>query len=145
MVVKNWDHYSDLPAPNFYQEEIVMASNPFENQATFMHAADQTVGELNEAQYQLYYTLIKEEVGELMAAHTADDRVEQLDALVDILVVTIGAIHSMGVDAQSAWDEVMRTNLAKIDSATGKVLKRADGKVMKPEGWIAPDLEKFFK
>jgi predicted HAD superfamily Cof-like phosphohydrolase len=119
--------------------------NPFEDQKTFMTAADQSVGTMNVAQYLLYYNLIKEEVAELMVAYNDEDKVEQLDALVDILVVTIGAIHSMGIDPQEAWDEVMRTNLAKIDYATGKVLKREDGKVLKPEGWTTPNLGRFFQ
>ena len=120
-------------------------TNPFVDQAAFMSACDQTVGDQNAAQYDMYYTLIKEEVAELMAAHTADDRVEQLDALIDILVVTIGAIHSMGADAEGAWNEVMRTNFAKIDADTGKVRKREDGKVLKPEGWTPPELGQFLK
>ena len=33
--------------------------------------------------------------------------------------------------------------IAKIDSSTGKVNKREDGKVLKPEGWKPPELEKF--
>jgi len=120
-------------------------TNPFKDQAKFMSACDQTVDRENISQYQMYYTLIKEEVSELMEAYTADDKVEQLDALIDILVVTIGAIHSMGADGESAWNEVMRTNFAKIDPATGKVIKRADGKVLKPEGWQPPELSQFLK
>jgi alanine racemase len=67
----------------------------------------------------------------------------ELDALIDILVVTIGAIHSMGADAEGAWKEVMSTNFAKIDKETGKVRKREDGKVLKPTGWVPPNLEPF--
>jgi predicted HAD superfamily Cof-like phosphohydrolase len=37
----------------------------------------------------------------------------------------------------------MDTNFAKIDPTTGKVIKRADGKVLKPEGWKAPELQPF--
>ena len=37
----------------------------------------------------------------------------------------------------------MDTNFAKIDSETGKVRKREDGKVLKPEGWKAPELAQF--
>jgi predicted HAD superfamily Cof-like phosphohydrolase len=37
----------------------------------------------------------------------------------------------------------MRTNFAKIDPVTGKVRKREDGKVLKPEGWEPPQLAKF--
>jgi predicted HAD superfamily Cof-like phosphohydrolase len=58
--------------------------------------------------------------------------------LIDILVVTIGAIHSAGFDAEGAWKEVMSTNFAKIDRETGKVRKREDGKVLKPTGWHPP-------
>ena len=118
-------------------------TNPFADQAKFMTACDQSVDEKNTKQYEMYYGLIKEEVSELMEAHNAGDPVEQLDALIDILVVTIGAIHSMGADGEGAWNEVMRTNFAKIDPATGKVIKRADGKVLKPEGWTAPELAQF--
>jgi predicted HAD superfamily Cof-like phosphohydrolase len=120
-------------------------TNPFADQAKFMQACDQSTDKENLYQYEMYYTLIKEEVGELMAAHKADDKIEQLDALIDILVVTIGAIHSMGADGEGAWNEVMRTNFAKIDPVTGKVTKRHDGKVLKPEGWSPPELAPFLK
>lgn len=118
-------------------------TNPFRDQEKFMRACDQTVGQANEQQFELYKNLIEEEFNELTAAEMANDRVEQLDALIDILVVTIGAIHSMGADAEGAWKEVMKTNFAKIDSKTGKVRKREDGKVLKPVGWTAPELNKF--
>lgn len=111
-----------------------------------MRACGQTVDNCNEAQYKLYSDLIDEEFNdEFKAALAANDRVEQLDALVDILVVTIGAIHSGGFDAEGAWREVMNTNFAKIDKETGKVRKREDGKVLKPVGWTPPDLKSFVK
>ena len=116
--------------------------NPFRDQAFFMKACDQTVGEVNYSQKMLYIKLIEEEFHELQ---DADSAVDELDALIDILVVTIGAIHSMGADAEGAWQEVMRSNLAKIDAETGKVRKRQDGKVLKPDGWEPPNLEPFLK
>jgi predicted HAD superfamily Cof-like phosphohydrolase len=121
-------------------------TNPFSDQAKFMQACDQTAGNsINEEQYTMYRKLIAEEVEELHEAIENNDRVEQLDALIDILVVTIGALHSMGADAEGAWKEVLRTNLAKIDPDTGKVIKRDDGKVLKPEGWMPPQLADFLK
>jgi predicted HAD superfamily Cof-like phosphohydrolase len=116
--------------------------NPFLDQYNFMQACDQHVTS-NDAQYQMYLGLIAEEVQELNDAVTANDCVEQLDALVDILVVTIGAIQSAGFNGEAAWNEVMRTNFAKVDQATGKVRKREDGKVLKPEGWTPPNLAPF--
>lgn len=118
-------------------------SNPFHDQATFMTACGQTVDEFNSKQFDLYCNLIREEVTELTEAKAAEDKVESLDALIDILVVTIGAIHSMGADAQGAWNEVIRSNMSKIDPATGKVIKRDDGKILKPANWSPPDLTKY--
>ena len=118
-------------------------TNPFRDQEKFMRACDQTVEGWNQAQFNLYVNLIDEENSELKEAINNCDSVEVLDALTDILVVTIGAIHSMGADAEGAWKEVMRTNFAKIDKDTGKVRKREDGKVLKPLGWEPPNLKEF--
>ena len=120
-------------------------TNPFRDQEKFMRACDQSVDKFNELQYAMYIKLINEEHQEFLEATLSDDRVEQLDALIDILVVTIGAIHSAGMDAEGAWKEVMKTNFAKIDSETGKVRKREDGKVLKPTGWTPPNLKPFIK
>jgi predicted HAD superfamily Cof-like phosphohydrolase len=118
-------------------------TNPFRDQEKFMRACDQSVEGINVEQFKLYLKLINEESQELIDAVTNNDGVETLDALIDILVVTIGAIHSLGGDAEGAWKEVMKTNFAKIDHETGKVRKREDGKVLKPMGWKAPELEPF--
>jgi predicted HAD superfamily Cof-like phosphohydrolase len=119
--------------------------NPFRDQEKFMRACDQSVDRFDEKQYAMYVNLINEEHQELLEATLSEDKVEQLDALIDILVVTIGAIHSAGWDAEGAWKEVMRTNFDKIDKETGKVRKREDGKVLKPLGWKPPELAQFVK
>ena len=118
-------------------------TNPFRDQEKFMRACDQTIDEFNNQQLTLYLNLIREEYDELMQANQEDDRLEMLDALIDILVVTIGAIHSAGFDAEGAWKEVMSTNFAKVDRETGKVRKREDGKVLKPTGWHPPVLSPY--
>jgi predicted HAD superfamily Cof-like phosphohydrolase len=120
-------------------------TNPFRDQEKFMRACDQSVEDWNDSQFDLYIDLIDEERKELQEAIDAKDPVEIVDALTDILVVTIGALHSMGADAEGAWKEVMKTNFAKIDKETGKVRKREDGKVLKPLGWVPPDLKPFVK
>ena len=115
-------------------------TNPFKDVAKFHTACDQ---EPNLSNYDMYLSLIEEEYEELCEAIRDNDKVEQLDALIDILVVTIGAIRTGGFDGEGAWKEVMDTNFAKIDPETGKVRKREDGKVLKPEGWKAPELAPF--
>ena len=118
-----------------------MILNPFKDQEKFMLACDQSVTG-DQAQFDMYINLIAEEFQELQ---DADTDVDTLDALIDILVVTIGAIHSMGADGERAWIEVMRSNFAKIDHDSGKVRKREDGKVLKPEGWTPPELDQFLQ
>lgn len=120
-------------------------TNPFRDQSQFMQACGQTVQEFNQDQFNMYLGLIEEESQELAQAIENHDRVEALDALIDILVVTIGAIHSMGADAEGAWNEVMRTNMAKIDPETGLVRRREDGKILKPEGWQPPNLQPYLR
>jgi predicted HAD superfamily Cof-like phosphohydrolase len=117
-------------------------TNPFRDQEKFMRACDQSVDAMNESQYNMYKSLIEEEFKELQEAN---DLESELDALIDILVVTIGAIHSAGFNGEGAWKEVMGTNFAKIDKETGKVRKREDGKVLKPLGWVPPNLTPFLK
>jgi len=130
-------------------------TNPFRDQEKFMKACDQSVDGSNQAQFEMYLDLIKEEYNELLVAQGFNletgkrdkpvDMVETLDALLDIVVVTIGAMHSAGMNAEGGWKEVMMTNFAKVDKETGKVRKREDGKVLKPVGWKAPELAQFVK
>lgn len=117
-------------------------TNAFRDQEKFMKACDQTVDVFNTKQFDMYVNLIDEERKELKVAIDNNDHVEVLDALIDILVVTIGAAHSMGADVEGAWKEVMKTNFAKVGE-DGKVRKREDGKVLKPVGWIPPVLAPF--
>jgi predicted HAD superfamily Cof-like phosphohydrolase len=118
-------------------------TNVFNDSLKFMTASGQTDAP-NKKLSKLYLSLIKEEYKELRDAVKAKDEVEILDALIDILVVTIGTAHAMGYDAEGAWNEVMKTNFAKIDPETGAVRRRAeDGKILKPEGWKEPELAPF--
>ena len=120
-------------------------SDILNDQRKFMRACGQTTDEFAESQYQMYCDLIQEETRELQQAINAKDQIEQLDALIDILVVTAGALHSFGADADGAWKEVMRSNFAKVDPRTGKVIQREDGKVLKPAGWEPPRLKTFLR
>jgi predicted HAD superfamily Cof-like phosphohydrolase len=118
-------------------------TNPIKDQAKFMKACSQSVGKFNSDQFDLYVNLIAEEHKELKEAIAAGDKVETLDALIDIIVVTVGAMHSLGVDAEGAWKEIMGSNFAKINRETGMVEKREDGKVLKPERWMPPQLKQY--
>ena len=96
-------------------------------------------------QAELYKKLIKEEVEEFWEAEAASDDVEQIDACFDMMWVIVGYMKSRGWDCENIWDEGAKSNLSKIDSVTGLVKRREDGKILKPEGWKPPDFTKFVK
>lgn len=50
------------------------------------------------------------------------------------------AIHK-GIPIYLVWKTVQRSNMAKIDSTTGKARKDPGGKVLKPDGWTKPDIK----
>lgn len=118
-----------------------LPQTPFNDQAAFMLACGQTVLTPNPVQAAMYRKLIKEEYeDELLKAFDEEDEVEQADAVMDLIVVLIGFAFSKGWPVSKLWAEVIRSNMAKVDPATGLVRKREDGKVLKPEGWTAPDI-----
>jgi len=106
---------------------------------TFIEACDQ---ERNTENSILYHNLIKEEYQEYL---DSVDSVDELDACMDMIWVILGYCYMQGYDVDGAWKEVARSNLAKIDPDTGKVIKNEHGKVMKPDGWTPPVLEPYIK
>ena len=99
----------------------------------------------NDELIELRIKLLREEVEEYAEAARAGDLVEVLDALADIGYILAGTIinHGMQHIYDDAFDEVHRSNMAKL--VDGKVLRREDGKVMKPEGWQPPNLAQFLE
>lgn len=55
--------------------------------------------------------------------------------LADLLYVTYGALDALGIDADAVFAEVHRANLSKAGGP-----RRADGKLLKPEGWQPADV-----
>ena len=90
---------------------------------------------------QLRIDLIEEELNELKEAVKNNDIVEVADALTDILYVTYGAGHSFGVDLDSCFDEVQRSNMSKLGE-DGKPIYNEHGKVMKGPNYFAPNLKR---
>lgn len=93
---------------------------------------------------------VLEELVEFYDAYEAGDFVGQLDALVDAEYCLLSLVLRLGfaspaiegcTDCHSrldtAWARVHAANLAK---AEGGVRRSAAGKILKPPGWVAPDL-----
>jgi hypothetical protein len=90
----------------------------------------------------LYEDLVREEYREFIDAKTDE---EKLDGAMDLIWVLLGYCICRGWNIMGAWDAVARTNRAKlqIDPVTKELKRRADGKILKPDGWKAPDLTPF--
>lgn len=109
----------------------------------FLIACGQTANIQNHSQAELYKKLIDEEYKEFIEAYESGDKVEELDACFDMIWVIVGFMKSRGWDCESAWEEGAKSNLSKIDKKTGSVIRREDGKILKPEGWKQPNFKKF--
>lgn len=104
--------------------------------AEFHRALDIPIGETPELRrVDLRCALIAEEAQETVEAAEAGDIVGAIDGLCDLIVVALGAALEWGVDLEPFFDEVHRTNMAKVGGPV-----RADGKKLKPEGWQPPDI-----
>ena len=85
---------------------------------------------------------IKEEYDETREALIMEDAEEIVDGLIDICVVAIGTLDAMGVNAHTAWDEVLEANMTKeigVKESRPNPLGIPD--LIKPEGWTAPSHE----
>lgn len=65
--------------------------------------------------------------------------VRQYDALVDQLVFVEGSFVVAGMDPSPGFNIVMDANMAKLGTDGKPIIRESDGKIMKPEGWVAPE------
>jgi len=111
----------------------------------FMAACGQMVNVVptipNESTRQLRHSILVEEVNELQAATT---HIDALDAITDVLYVLLGTAHAYGLGdkLEAAFNEVHRSNMTKV-MPDGKVMRREDGKIIKPDTYEKPNLEKI--
>lgn len=75
---------------------------------------------------------------ELDEYHAAMHSVEEYDALIDLLVFTVGTLVTSNYPLQEGWDAVMRANMQK---QAGKTKRGHDNDLAKPEGWVGPELK----
>lgn len=108
----------------------------------FMKAADQNIKTkpgIFDQQTMMYFDLVREEFYELSYAFKRFDIVETADACADLIWVIEGLCLSLGIPIQKVWDEVARSNMSKC--VEGKLIKREDGKVLKPDTYSPPDIQ----
>ena len=115
----------------------------FHDQYEFLKAGDVPVG-TSDAE-DLAFKLVTEEYGELAEAPYFNelDNVCCKNAIkeaLDLMYVTAQYLNvTIGPDkAKECWDALHTNNMSKCTN--GKLLKREDGKVLKPEGYKKLDL-----
>lgn len=126
----------------------------------FMEANDQRVrfrpvDNIPEWEKTLRVALICEEVKELgtalgvnfdfsnlIAKDSAIDPVAALDALTDLMYVTLGTYHTLGLAniAKEAFNEVHESNMSKM-GPDGRPIKDLSGKVKKGPNYFPPNLK----
>ena len=87
---------------------------------------------------QLRVDLLGEEWGEYVQAENDSDIVNIADALADMAYIIYGTAAHYGIDLDAVIAEVHRSNMTKV--VDGKVIKREDGKILKPDTYQAPDI-----
>jgi hypothetical protein len=98
----------------------------------------------DEHKKQLRIKLITEEVvNELLPAIERDDIVGIADGIADGIYVMIGTALAYGLPFWAVWREVQRSNMDKFDPETGAAIRRADGKILKREGWAPPNIRQI--
>lgn len=87
---------------------------------------------------RLRYDLLQEENAEYIAS---SNHIELADAIGDMLYVLMGTIveHGLADKIEEVFDEIHRSNMTKV--VKGKVKKREDGKIIKPESYEKPNLK----
>ena len=84
--------------------------------------------------------LIAEEYLETKMAFDHKDMVQVADGLADMVWVIMGMASTLDIPFDAVWEEVRASNMSKF--VDGKAIKNKDGKIMKPDSYFRPDIEK---
>lgn len=94
----------------------------------------------NQKQVELYMELIREEFEELKEGHADKNVVEVADACGDLIWVILGLANTLGIPMAPVWHEITQSNMSK--TVDGKVVRRDDGKILKPETYFPPNIKR---
>lgn len=125
-----------------------LAHQEFENQVPNLQQDQALFREIGGAPagLELCWKLIDEEVNgelasnikQLIANNTIEIRAKVLDDIVDSVYVLLNLCNALDLPFYAGWKEVQKANMAKFPG--GKVIRREDGKILKPANWQAPNM-----
>ena len=104
------------------------------------------VKNLTQDEFELRHRLMAEENDEYLQACRESNIEEIADALGDQLYILCGTIlkHGLQHKIQQVFSEIHRSNMSKLD-ADGKPLIREDGKILKSDRYLPPDIKKILQ
>ncbi len=109
----------------------------------FHRAMDVTVGTSPALRdTELRCRIIEEETRETVEAIRAGDLAGTIDGLCDLIYVAFGTAVACGIDLEPFFNEVQRSNMAKL-WPDGKPRHREDRKVLKPPNWQPPRIKEM--
>lgn len=114
------------------QIKLPLMTSPSEMVREYIHVSDQTPDKL------LYEGLIIEEYGEWVGA---DNDVEEIKELSDLIYVLYGYAHTRGWDLDEAVRRVHENNMGRMYQEDGTIWRRDDGKIIKNKSYPKVQLE----
>lgn len=115
----------------------------FNDVKEFQTAVGQHVGTKPEfpdpEERELRIRLLKEEYEEYIQGECKNDLENIAKELADIIYIVCGTAASYGIPLNEVFTEVHRSNMTKL--VDGKPVRRADGKILKPDGWTPPNIK----
>lgn len=127
----NADAHFNKPAPQDWYRDVLAFHEKFCPHLIGERPGVPTFGALD-----LRMSLIQEEFDELGNAAAKGDIPGVADACADLIYVVAGMAVTYGIDLRPIWAAVQAANMAKEGGGS-----RSDGKILKPPGWQAPDIE----
>lgn len=113
--------------------------------AQFLSAAGKTPLKQGDAYEESYENNLIEEVGELVYAMvdyynspSVASRAALCKEWADVQVVLSNIAVWLGIPADASFNRVHENNMTKV--VDGKIIRREDGKILKPEGYVKPDM-----
>jgi hypothetical protein len=94
-----------------------------------------------QASKDLYERLIHEEYKEFCSSTTDENK---LNECLDLIWVIIGYMITRGWNIPAAWQALYMANMSKlVFDEEGRLKRRADGKIQKPDNWQKADFSPF--
>jgi predicted HAD superfamily Cof-like phosphohydrolase len=97
---------------------------------------------LSAEQTSYFARFIMEELSEYLRANEEQSLVDAADAIIDLVYVTLGCAHAMGLPFEDLFNVVHKANMQKEPANEFcRSIRGNQYDVVKPVGWVAPEEE----